>query len=122
MLGAALEGVLLVTAAKTEPGLRERGLWPSGDPLRWDLHTLIGLGIAAGWFDADEFNTEELSLSDVVDAVRRLRNGLHPGVLVRGREATVDEDVCRATFLILEAVFVVSARAVREAPEVTNET
>ena len=85
MLGAALEGVLLVTALHAEPELRAGGLWPRGDPLRWDLHELIRLGVAANWFDADEVNAPELRLEDVVDAARNLRNSSTLGCSRGGR-------------------------------------
>lgn len=119
MLGAALEGVLLVTAANEEPDLRARGLWPPGDPLRWDLHGLVQLGLAAGWFEAEDFNTPEVNLGEVVDSVRELRNALHPGRYARefGPQDEIGEDLCRALFTVLEAVFEVSNRIVGDYEE-----
>lgn len=39
MVGAALESVLLVTAANAEDDLKARGLWPAGDPWRWNTRS-----------------------------------------------------------------------------------
>jgi hypothetical protein len=50
MVRAALESVLLVTAANAGDDLKARGLWPVGDPWRWNLGTLVPLAIAAPWF------------------------------------------------------------------------
>jgi len=114
MIGAAIEGVLLVTAANAERHLRERGLWPKGDPLSWNLGDLVRLGAAAGWFEAEDFNTPDSSLSEVVDSIRVLRNVLHPGAYVRdlGPEDEIAEEVYQAMFTVLGAVFEVSLVAV----------
>ena len=121
MIGAAVEGVLLVTAADAEPELQARNLWPVGDPLRWGLHDLVQLGIAAGWFEAEEFNTPEVSLGEVVDSVRLLRNALHPGRYVRDSvpedEDEIGEELCYALFRVLEALFKVSSDILADPPK-----
>jgi len=110
LLGAAIEGVLLVTASNAEADLRARGLWPKGDPLDWNLGDLVRLGIAAGWFDGEDVNPPDASLSEAINSTRILRNLMHPGAFVRDVEpgADVTEDVCRAVFSVLDAVYAVS--------------
>jgi hypothetical protein len=103
LVGAALEAVLLVTAANAEPDLRARDRWPSGDPLRWHLGRLLRLATEEGWFEP----TDDLALAEAADGVRYVRNLVHPGAFVREMPAdmSVYERLARGVYRVLEHVF-----------------
>jgi hypothetical protein len=119
MVGAALESVLLVTAANAEDDLKARGLWPAGDPWRWNLGTLVSLAIAAGWFpivSPGEHVGFEGKLGDAAHAVRLLRNVVHPGAYVRDvpHEVEIGESAYRTAYGVLGAVYDASLATLRE--------
>jgi hypothetical protein len=104
MLGSAVEAALLATVAAVEDRLRESGQWPTGNPLRWDLGTLLKI---AGQADLLPVSTSGYELSDEVKAVKQLRNLVHPAAYVRDVPANfeADEALFQAAYRVLDEVY-----------------
>jgi hypothetical protein len=104
MIGSAVEAALLASVATVEDGLRESGQWPTGNPLRWDLGTLLKIARQAAWLPA---STSGYELSDAVNAVEQLRNLVHPAAYVRDVPANfeVDEALFQAAYRVLDEVY-----------------
>ena len=85
---------------------------------------MVQLGLSDGWFEGEDFNNPEVGLGEVVDSVRELRNALHPGRQVRefGPHDEIGENLCRAVFNVLDAVFAVSSRLIEARTERTVHT
>lgn len=104
MIGSAVEAALLAAVATVEVELRESGRWPTGNPLRWDLGTLLKIAKQAEWLPA---STSGYELSDAVNAVEQLRNLVHPAAYVRDVPANfeLDEALFQAAFRVLDEVY-----------------
>src|SRR3954451_23472093 len=51
MMGSALEAMLVCTVRMAEHVLRPANLWPTGDPTKWTLGTVVKAANDAHWFD-----------------------------------------------------------------------
>jgi hypothetical protein len=117
MIGSAVEGALLATALRLEDDLRQRGLWPAGDPLRWDLDQLLKLGIAADWFTAvapgEHVLLDEGELGDAIFWLKHGRNLIHPGAFIRTipREVEIGKVAFENAYAVLDAVFAATVEA-----------
>lgn len=99
---AALEAVLLVTAANHEEELRARDAWPNGDPRDWNLGQVFVLAKSEGWF-----RETSVALEEAAQVAKWARNLVHPGAFVRDvpHGATLDEHHSRAAYETLEVVW-----------------
>ncbi|MGD0166906.1 MAG: hypothetical protein ABSC51_06400 [Gaiellaceae bacterium] len=108
MIGSAIEAVLLTTVVTIEDRLRESGLAPDDDPLRWSLGTLLKIARQADLLPGS-------TLSAAVEDVKRLRNLVHPGAYVREMQADfeVDDTHFQAAFRVLDEVYEVTLAALK---------
>ena len=116
-IASAVEGVLLVTALLLRRDLYRRGLWPEGDPFRWDLDKLLKLSRDAGWLTANAPGEvvllNEGELGDAVYWLKQARNLVHPGAYIRDTPPEFEPHRVGVenAYKILEAVFDVSVAA-----------
>jgi hypothetical protein len=103
LAAAALEAVLLVSAANHELELREQRAWPKKDPLTWDLLFLVNLAAEEKWWGEAAPRFEK-----VANAVRLVRNWIHPGAFVRqvpGDAPGVAAEAWEQAYTTLEALW-----------------
>ena len=93
LLGAALEGVLLIRCLRSKPkAIRTASALPKkqrphfpDDPTKWWFETLIATCLSAGWLPRISTEYGLYDPAALADLLRNMRNLAHPGRCVRER-------------------------------------